>query len=190
MLRSPSDCNHGGFLSVPLRLCGEMKNALVANPSSIIMLADFLARSGYQMGKTPLLPILRRLRWALPALSSALSYRSPLSPDLVLKPFFGILSDRGGQTDVAADRRLLSSPSCLLLYGFITTTEQLLLIRLVHGLATAIYGPVTLAYIAELSHAWIGVAQILTRRSPKTSAGSKWRAAGVTSLVRRWRAGC
>ena len=37
------------------------------------------------------------------------------------------------------------------LYGFITTTEQLLLIRLVHGLATAIYGPVTLAYIAELS---------------------------------------
>ena len=37
------------------------------------------------------------------------------------------------------------------LYRFISSPDQLLLLRLLHGTATAIYGPVTLAYIAELA---------------------------------------
>ena len=36
-------------------------------------------------------------------------------------------------------------------YRFVASPEQLFAIRMVHGLATAIYGPVTLAYVAELS---------------------------------------
>ena len=36
-------------------------------------------------------------------------------------------------------------------YGFVDSPDQLVLVRVVHGLATAIYGPVTLAYVAELS---------------------------------------
>ena len=121
-----------------------------SKPFLYIMLADFLARSGYQMGKTPLLPIFADSLGASGAFLGAIVSVSTIT-GLVLKPFFGILSDRGGR------RIWLLIGACFFafmpfLYGFITTTEQLLLIRLVHGMATAIYGPVTLAYIAELSH--------------------------------------
>lgn len=113
------------------------------------MLADFLARSGYQMGKTPLLPIFANALGASGAFLGAIVSVSTIT-GLVLKPFFGILSDHGGR------RVWLLIGTCFFAfmpftYGFITSTEQLLVIRLVHGLATAIYGPVTLAYIAELS---------------------------------------
>ena len=36
-------------------------------------------------------------------------------------------------------------------YGLVRTPEDLFAVRVIHGLATAIYGPVTLAYVAELS---------------------------------------
>ena len=113
------------------------------------MLADFLARSGYQMGKTPLLPIFADALGASGAFLGAIVSVSTIT-GLVLKPFFGILSDRGGR------RVWLLIGACFFafmpfLYGFISSTEQLLVLRLAHGLATAIYGPVTLAYIAELS---------------------------------------
>ena len=113
------------------------------------MLADFLARSAYQMGKTPLLPIFAAALGASGAFLGMIVSVSTVT-GLFLKPLFGILSDRWG-------RRvwLLIGTSFFavmpFLYRFIHTPEQLLAIRLVHGLATAIYGPVTLAYIAELA---------------------------------------
>ena len=113
------------------------------------MLADFLARSAYQMGKTPLLPIFAAGLGASGAFLGLIVSVSTVT-GLFLKPLFGILSDRWG-------RRvwLLIGAGFFafmpFLYRFIQTPEQLLAIRLVHGLATAIYGPVTLAYIAELS---------------------------------------
>ena len=36
-------------------------------------------------------------------------------------------------------------------YRYVSTPEQLFAVRVAHGMATAIYGPVTLAYVAELS---------------------------------------
>ncbi len=120
-----------------------------SKPFLYLMLADFLARSGYQMGKTPLLPIFADALGASGAFLGAIVSVSTIT-GLVLKPFFGILSDRGGR------RVWLLIGSCFFAfmpftYGFISNTEQLLVVRLVHGLATAIYGPVTLAYIAEMS---------------------------------------
>ncbi len=120
-----------------------------SKPFLNLMLADFLARSGYQMGKTPLLPIFADALGASGAFLGAIVSVSTIT-GLVLKPFFGILSDRGGR------RAWLLIGTCFFAfmpfaYGFISSTEQLLIARLVHGLATAIYGPVTLAYIAELS---------------------------------------
>ena len=69
---------------------------------------------------------------------------------LLLKPFFGILSDRGGRRLwlVIGTGFFAFTP---FLYSFVSSTEQLFALRLLHGIATAIYGPVTLAYIAELS---------------------------------------
>ncbi|MDE2952802.1 MAG: MFS transporter [Chloroflexota bacterium] len=120
-----------------------------SKPFLNLMLADFIARSGYQMGKTPLLPIFANALGASGAFLGAIVSVSTIT-GLVLKPFFGILSDRGGR------RAWLLIGACFFAfmpftYGFISNTEQLLVVRLVHGLATAIYGPVTLAYIAEIS---------------------------------------
>ncbi len=120
-----------------------------SRPFLNLMLADFLARSAYQMGKTPLLPIFAAALGASGAFLGLIVTVSTVT-GLFLKPLFGILSDRWG-------RRiwLLIGAGFFafmpFLYRFIQTPEQLLVIRLVHGLATAIYGPVTLAYIAELA---------------------------------------
>ena len=112
------------------------------------MLADFVARSAYQMGKTPLLPIFAAALGASGAFLGLIVTVSTVT-GLFLKPLFGILSDRWGR------RVWLLIGACFFafmpfLYRFIQTPEQLLVIRLAHGLATAIYGPVTLAYIAEV----------------------------------------
>ena len=112
------------------------------------MLADFIARSAYQMGKTPLLPIFAAALGASGAYLGVIVSVSTIT-GLFLKPLFGILSDSWGRRIwlfVGAGFFAFTP----FLYRFIHTPEQLLLLRLLHGTATAIYGPVTLAYIAEL----------------------------------------
>lgn len=101
------------------------------------------------MGKTPLLPIFAATLGASGAFLGFIVSVSTMT-GLFLKPLFGVLSDRWGR------RIWLIAGTCFFafipfLYGLVHTPEHLLMIRLVHGLATAIYGPVTLAYIAELS---------------------------------------
>jgi len=113
------------------------------------MLADFVARSAYQMGKTPLLPIFAAGLGASGAFLGLIVSVSTIT-GLFLKPLFGILSDRWGRRVwlLIGTAFFAFMP---FLYRFIQTPEQLLAIRLIHGLATAIYGPVTLAFIAELA---------------------------------------
>ena len=120
-----------------------------SKPFLYLMSADFLARSAYQMGKTPLLPIFAAGLGASGAFLGMIVSVSTVT-GLFLKPLFGILSDRGGRRIwlIIGTAFFAFMP---FLYGFIHTPEQLLAIRLIHGLATAIYGPVTLAAIAELS---------------------------------------
>ncbi len=118
-----------------------------SKPFLLLMLADFVARSAYQMGKTPLLPIFAAALGASGAFLGLIVSVSTVT-GLFLKPLFGILSDRWGRRVwlLIGTAFFAFMP---FLYRFIQAPEQLLAIRLVHGLATAIYGPVTLAYIAE-----------------------------------------
>jgi MFS family permease len=129
-----------------------------------ITFADLVVRSAYQMGKTPLLPIFAAALGASGTFLGVIVSISTLT-GLVLKPLIGILSDRWG-------RRLwlligtIFFVAMPFFYRFVYTPEQLFLIRIIHGLATAIYGPVTLAYIAELkpkniaeSLGWFGMAR-------------------------------
>ena len=112
-----------------------------------ITLADFIVRSAYQMGKTPLLPIFAASLGASDALLGLIVSVSTLT-GMATKPLFGLLSDRMG-------RRLWLIIGTLIfagvpfLYAQIETPSQLIAIRLLHGTATAIYGPVTVAYVAE-----------------------------------------
>ena len=129
-----------------------------------ITLADFIVRSAYQMGKTPLLPIFAASLGASDALLGLVVAVSTLT-GMLTKPLFGLLSDRMG-------RRLWLLIGTLIfagvpfLYGLIETPAQLIAIRLLHGMATAIYGPVTIAYVAERSGrqkaerlGWFGMAR-------------------------------
>ena len=129
-----------------------------------ITVADFIVRSAYQMGKTPLLPLFAASLGASDALLGLIVAISTLT-GMLTKPLFGLLSDRMG-------RRLWLLIGTLIfagvpfLYGLIETPAQLIAIRLLHGTATAIYGPVTVAYVAERSGrkkaerlGWFGMAR-------------------------------
>lgn len=114
-----------------------------------ITAADFLVRTAYQMGKTPLLPVFAASLGASNALLGFIVSVSTLT-GMVLKPFIGILSDRWGRRWwlIAGTAFFAGMP---FLYRFIDSPQQLVALRVTHGLATAIYGPVTLAYVAEMN---------------------------------------
>lgn len=129
-----------------------------------VTLADLIVRSAYQMGKTPLLPIYALALGAGDAYLGFIVSVSTLT-GMVLKPLIGSLSDRSGRqlwlwigTGMFALMPLA--------YGWVQTPAQLFWVRLLHGTSTAIYGPVTLAYVAEQSSrsvaerlGWFGMAR-------------------------------
>jgi MFS family permease len=84
---------------------------------------------------------------------------------LVFKPIFGWLSDRWGRTFWLFLGLALFS-GMPFFYQLIESPEQLFFLRLIHGLATAIFGPVTLALVAEMAVSgraerlgWFGMAR-------------------------------
>lgn len=115
----------------------------------LITSADFLVRSAYQVGKTPLLPIFAAYLGADAFLLGMIVSISTIS-GIILKPLFGVLSDYWGRRIwlVIGTAVFTLIP---FVYHFVGSPEHLLIVRVVHGLATAIYGPVTLAYVAEIS---------------------------------------
>lgn len=113
-----------------------------------ITAADFAVRTAYQMGKTPLLPIYAA---ALGASDLIIGYVVSISTmtGLLLKPLFGLLSDRFGRK-LWLLIGLAIFATAPFLYRFVETPEDLMMLRLLHGTATAIFGPVSLAYVAEM----------------------------------------
>jgi MFS family permease len=101
------------------------------------------------MGKTPLLPLYAASLGAGDALLGFIVSVSTLT-GMFLKPFVGVLSDRWGRRGwlLVGTAFFALMP---LVYRFVHTPEQLFALRIAHGLATAIYGPVTLAYVSEQS---------------------------------------
>jgi MFS family permease len=160
------------FFFASLRLCtfalsfSGIGCNLVKRPLDFISItiADFIVRSAYQMGKTPLLPIFATTLGATGAFLGFIVSVSTLT-GIVLKPIIGILSDRWGRRWwlIVGTSFFAGMP---FLYRFIHSPEHLLGIRVVHGLATAIYGPVTLAFVVEQTETkraeqlgWFGMAR-------------------------------
>ncbi|MDP6216051.1 MAG: MFS transporter [SAR324 cluster bacterium] len=112
-----------------------------------ISAADFIVRTAYQMGKTPLLPLFATSLGANATILGLIVSVSTLT-GILLKPIFGFLSDRWGRWIWLLTGTLLFA-GIPFLYPWVTTPKELLILRLIHGLATAIYGPVTIAWVIE-----------------------------------------
>lgn len=127
-----------------------MADRWIGHPTALwrLMASDLVARTAYQVGKTPVLPIYAALLGASDLIIGYVVSISTLT-GLVLKPLVGALSDR-------TSRRLWLIVGLLLfagipfLYRFVNSPDDLYVLRLLHGTATAIFGPVSLAYVAEM----------------------------------------
>ena len=115
-----------------------------------IFAADFVLRFSYQMGKSPLLPLFAVALGAAEILTGLIVAISTFT-GVLLKPLFGMLSDRSGRRTWLLISLVIFFVTPLL-YQFISTPEALLALRLFHGFATAIFGPVSLAYVAEIAN--------------------------------------
>lgn len=114
----------------------------------MLMTMDLTARTGYQMGKSPVLPLFASALGAGPEVSGIIVAVSTTT-GLITSPLIGTLSDLYGR------RRLLLAGTAVFafvpfLYLAIETPTQLLILRLIHGFATAIYGPVMAAMVADM----------------------------------------
>jgi len=114
----------------------------------VLCAVGFLAFLSYDMIRAPLLPLFAEHLGASPGLVGFVVGASTLT-GVCLKLPAGVLSDRLGR------RRLMWAGVTVFAvapigYVFVTQVWQLILLRFLHGLATAIFTPVTLAVVADL----------------------------------------
>ncbi|HYC63210.1 MAG TPA: MFS transporter, partial [Reyranellaceae bacterium] len=112
---------------------------------------DMIVRAAYQMAKSPVLPILAASLGANKLMIGTIVGVSTLT-GTVFKPLVGALSDRYGRR-VFFFAALLLFTGFPFLYHLVRTPDQLFWLRILHGSATAIFGPVTLAIVTEMSTA-------------------------------------
>ncbi len=110
---------------------------------------DFAGRLSYNMARTPVLPLFAAALGAPPAWIGAIVGASTVT-GIAFKAPAGAFSDHFGRR-----RTLLLGAAFFaftpFFYIFVGWAAALLAIRLVHGLATSIYGPVASALAAELA---------------------------------------
>src|SRR3977135_1267499 len=119
-------------------------NAFIA-----IIFASLLSRLGYQMARTPVLPIFAVDLGAMPELIGVIVAASTITGVFFKLPS-GALSDVIGcpRMRVVGALVLVGPP---FLYPFVHDPWSLLALRFVHGFATAIFSPVASAYVASLA---------------------------------------
>lgn len=119
------------------------------SPFILICAIGFLAIFSSTMSKNPVLPLFAKHLGASAADVGFIAAASTIVGILVSLPA-GALSDIWGR------RRVVALAGCVFasapfLYLFIGSPWQLAAVRVYHGLATAIFGPVALALIADVS---------------------------------------
>ncbi len=116
-----------------------------------VFATDLVVRTAYQMAKSPVLPIFAASLGANKLMIGTIVGVSTLT-GTALKPLIGALSDRWGRR-VFFFAALLLFAGFPFLYRFVQTPDQLFWLRVCHGAATAIFGPVTLALVTEMAPA-------------------------------------
>src|SRR5229473_333049 len=114
-----------------------------------VVLASLLSRLGYQMARSPVLPIFAADLGALPELIGVI-----VAASTITGVFFKLPS--GALSDVLGRKRMMVLGALFFaappfLYPFVHDAWSLLALRFVHGFATAIFSPVASAYVASLA---------------------------------------
>ncbi len=109
---------------------------------------DIMARTGYQMGKSPLLPL---FAVSLGADTKEVGWVVGVSvlTGMFFKPLVGRVSDRVGRKPLLLAGTLIFALAPIM-YQCISTPAQLVSLRFFHGFATAIYGPVMAAMVVDI----------------------------------------
>ena len=119
------------------------------SPFLALVLAGFLARFGYQMARSPVLPRFAQDLGASPEMIGVIFAASTITGVAIKLP-------AGALSDVLGRKRMLLL-GCLFfaappfLYPFVHSPGALLALRFLHGFATAIFSPVASAFVADLS---------------------------------------
>ncbi|MBI2553259.1 MAG: MFS transporter, partial [Candidatus Rokubacteria bacterium] len=118
-------------------------------PFLALVLAGFLARFGYQMARSPVLPRFAQDLGATPELIGVIVAASTVTGVAIKLP-------AGALSDVLGRKRMMLLGCAFFavppfLYPFIHSPGALLALRFLHGFATAIFSPVASAFVADLS---------------------------------------
>lgn len=114
-----------------------------------VVLAGLLARLGYQMARSPVLPRFAEELGATPELLGVI-----VAASTVTGIFFKLPA--GALSDVIGKKRVMVIGGVFFalppfLYSFVDDATSLLWLRFLHGFATAIFSPVASAYVAGLA---------------------------------------
>lgn len=118
------------------------------NPFVAIMTASLLGRLSYQMARSPVLPRFAESLGTAPELIGMIVAASTVTGVLFKLPS-GALSDLFGRRRVMLLGAVFFAVPPFL-YPWVESAGTLLLLRFVHGFATAIFSPVASAYVAGL----------------------------------------
>jgi MFS family permease len=113
-----------------------------------VVFATLIARLGYQMARSPVLPAFAADLGAGPEFLGVIVAASTITGVLLKLP-------AGTLSDVLGRKRMMALGACFFaappfLYPLVADPWSLLWLRFVHGCATAIYAPVASAYVAGL----------------------------------------
>ena len=114
-----------------------------------IALVDFSARLSYNVARTPLLPLFALFLGASPSLIGVIVGASTVT-GIFLKAPSGALSDYLGRKKMLLFGALLFA-FMPFSYIFVSVVWMLIIIRIIHGMATSIYGPVANAVVATIA---------------------------------------
>lgn len=116
-----------------------------------VVFASLLSRLGYQMARSPVLPAFAADLGAGPELLGVIVAASTITGVFFKLPA-GALSDMFGRKRMMVLGALFFAVPPFF-YPFVGDPYSLLLLRFVHGFATAIFSPVAAAYVASLGEA-------------------------------------
>ncbi|MBI2231342.1 MAG: MFS transporter [Deltaproteobacteria bacterium] len=123
-----------------------MVNSLT--PFLIVLVASLLSRFSYQMARSPVLPRFAQDLGSSPELIGLIVAASTITGIFIKLP-------AGALSDILGRRRMMLLGVLFFalppfLYPLITGSLSLLLLRFLHGFATAIFSPVASAYVADI----------------------------------------